>query len=50
MGNSSGKEDERPLHFVYTKAFFIGKHEVSNAEYMKFVEELRGLWMVLQKF
>ena len=38
MGNSSGREDEKPLHFVYTKAFFIGKHEVSNAEYMEFIE------------
>jgi len=38
MGNSSGKEDERPLHFVYTKAFFIDKHEVSNSDYMKFVK------------
>jgi len=37
MGNSSGKEDEKPLHFVYTRAFFIDKHEVSNAEYMKFI-------------
>jgi len=23
MGNSSGKDDEKPLHFVYTKAFFL---------------------------
>ena len=38
MGNSSGDADQKPLHFVYTKAFFIDKHEVSNAEYMKFVE------------
>jgi len=38
MGNSSGREDEKPLHFVYTKAFFIDKHEVSNSEYMKFIE------------
>ena len=37
MGNSSGREDEKPLHFVYTRAFFIDKHEVSNAEYMKFI-------------
>ena len=38
MGSSSGKEDEKPLHFVYTKAFFIDKYEVSNAEYTKFIE------------
>ena len=37
MGNSSGKEDEKPLHFVYTKAFFIDKYEISNQEYMEFI-------------
>ncbi len=38
MGTSSGREDEKPLHFVYTPAYFIDKYEVSNAEYMEFVE------------
>jgi len=38
MGTSSGREDQKPLHFVYTQAFFIDKYEVSNAEYMKFIE------------
>tara|TARA_B100000686_G_scaffold168490_1_gene175868 strand:- start:128 stop:943 length:816 start_codon:yes stop_codon:yes gene_type:complete len=39
MGRSSGGEkDERPMHYVYTSAFYIGKYEVSNAEYRKFVE------------
>jgi iron(II)-dependent oxidoreductase len=38
MGQSAGKDNEKPLHFVYTPAYFIDKYEVSNAEYMKFVE------------
>lgn len=38
MGQSAGRADEKPLHFVYTAAYFIDKHEVSNAEYMKFME------------
>ncbi|MFQ5450008.1 MAG: formylglycine-generating enzyme family protein [Nitrospinaceae bacterium] len=38
MGGSSGREDEKPLHFVYTSAYFIDKYEVSNAEYMEFVQ------------
>ncbi len=37
MGTSSGKEDQKPMHFVYTSAYFIDKHEVSNAEYKEFV-------------
>lgn len=37
MGSSSGSEDEQPMHFVYTPAFFIDKHEVSNTAYMEFV-------------
>jgi formylglycine-generating enzyme required for sulfatase activity len=39
MGQSSSEfEDQRPMHFVYTSAYFIDKHEVSNAEYKKFIE------------
>ena len=39
MGRSSGGgEDERPMHFVYTSAYHIGKYEVSNVEYRLFVE------------
>lgn len=37
MGTSSGQEDEGPMHFVFTRAYFIDKYEVSNAEYMEFV-------------
>ena len=38
MGANQGRDDEQPMHFVHTSAFFIGKYEVSNAEYMEFVE------------
>jgi iron(II)-dependent oxidoreductase len=39
MGESSNEaEDQKPMHFVYTSAYFIDKHEVSNAEYKKFIE------------
>lgn len=38
MGTSSaGADDEKPLHFVYTAAFFIDKYEVSNAQYGEFL-------------
>jgi formylglycine-generating enzyme required for sulfatase activity len=39
MGQSSNEaEDQKPMHFVYTSAYFIDKHEVSNAEYKKFLD------------
>ena len=39
MGQSSSEaEDQKPMHFVYTSAYFIDKHEVSNAEYKRFIE------------
>jgi iron(II)-dependent oxidoreductase len=38
MGASHGKDDEKPMHFVNTSAYFIDKYEVSNADYMEFVE------------
>jgi len=39
MGTASGNtEDQKPMHFVYTSAYFIDKYEVSNAEYKIFLE------------
>ncbi len=38
MGTAAGRDDEKPMHFVYTPAYFIDKYEVSNAEYQKFIE------------
>jgi formylglycine-generating enzyme required for sulfatase activity len=33
MGSERGEIDEEPRHVVYTDAFFIDLHEVTNAEY-----------------
>ena len=39
MGRSSGgRQDARPLHFVFTSAYYIDKYEVSNAQYKEFVD------------
>ena len=37
MGSSSGKEDEKPMHFVFTPGYFIDKYEVSNKNYAAFM-------------
>lgn len=39
MGSRSGAGDEQPVHTVYVDAFYIDKHEVTNAEYHKFMED-----------
>ncbi len=36
MGNSKSRKDERPTHKVYLKAFYIDRHETTNAEYREF--------------
>lgn len=39
MGHSASEaQDQKPMHFVYTSAYFIDKYEVSNAEYKKFID------------
>lgn len=39
MGSSLSEfDDQKPMHFVYTSAYFIDKYEVSNAEYKKFLD------------
>ena len=38
MGSNSGERDEKPVHTVYLDAFYIDKHEVTVAEYKRFVE------------
>jgi len=39
MGDNfdEGRLDERPVHTVYLDAFYIGKYEVTNGEYKKFI-------------
>lgn len=38
MGRNDGDESEAPLHPVTVKAFEIGKHEVTNAQFRLFVK------------
>lgn len=38
MGNVFGEEDEKPEHEVTLSSYFIGRFEVTNAEYQEFVE------------
>ena len=39
MGSKDGKEDERPAHRVTLDAFEIGKFEVTNAEYSRYLND-----------
>lgn len=36
MGAEGGRIDQRPAHEVYLSAYYIDKHEVTNAEYREF--------------
>ena len=38
MGTSSGNDDEKPMHFVYTSSYYIDKYEVSNKDYQAFMD------------
>ena len=38
MGRGDGAADERPIHTVYVDAFYMDIHEVTNAEYKKFID------------
>ncbi len=38
MGDNSGDPDEKPVHTIFTDAFWIGKYEVTNSLYRRCVE------------
>lgn len=39
FGSNSGERDEYPEQIIYLNDFYIDKYEVSNGDYLKFVEE-----------
>ncbi|HRI59501.1 MAG TPA: SUMF1/EgtB/PvdO family nonheme iron enzyme [Saprospiraceae bacterium] len=39
MGSNGNKNDEKPVHSVTISDFYLGKHEVTNAEYCLFLNE-----------
>lgn len=38
MGNWRGNDNERPLHKVYLKGYYISKYEITQGQYQKFIE------------
>jgi formylglycine-generating enzyme required for sulfatase activity len=39
MGDDNGRSDEKPAHEVFVDAFQIGKHEVTNAQYVAYLNQ-----------
>lgn len=42
MGNPNGNLDERPQHQVYLEAFRIDRYEVTNQQYLQFIQSATG--------
>jgi len=38
MGSDSGNDDEKPVHDVHVDAFYIGKYEITNKQWKRFVD------------
>lgn len=38
MGSNDGESDEKPVHTVYLDKYYIGKYEITNAQYKKFYD------------
>jgi iron(II)-dependent oxidoreductase len=43
MGSQDGYPDELPVHAVYLEAFRIDKYEVTNKQYLQFIQSATGL-------
>ncbi len=41
MGSNNGDSDEQPPHQVTVSDFYIGKYEVTHAEYIKFLNDIK---------
>lgn len=41
VGNDRGNHDERPARNVETKGFWIDKYEVTNAQYKRFLDDIK---------
>lgn len=39
MGSNDGDDDEKPVHSVTLSNFAMGKYEVTNAQFVKFLNE-----------
>jgi formylglycine-generating enzyme required for sulfatase activity len=39
MGSEAGQENERPVHLVWTEAFYFAACQVTNGEYVRFLRE-----------
>ena len=43
LGSNHGNQDEHPVRKIYLDAYYIGKYEVSNREYRRFVRDTNYL-------
>lgn len=50
MGSHDGSGDEKPVHTLYTDAFYMDKYEVTNAQYARFLNESRNVRDTHEKY
>ena len=46
MGSDDGERDEKPTHEVHLNDFYIGKYLVTNAEYKRYMEDLKRAFQI----
>jgi formylglycine-generating enzyme required for sulfatase activity len=44
MGSEGGDDDERPRHRVRVRGFWLGKYEITNQQYAKFMDSGASSW------